>query len=44
MTHKLNIKTMITGTVATLALTLGLFAAPDATAGDRGKRWSVRES
>jgi hypothetical protein len=40
MTRKLNIKTMITGTAAALALTLGLFAAPDAMAGDRGKGWN----
>jgi hypothetical protein len=40
MTRKLNIKTMITGTAAALALTIGLFAAPDAMAGDRGKGWN----
>jgi len=40
MTRKLNIKTTITGIAATLALVLGLFAAPDAMAGERGKRWN----
>ncbi len=40
MTRKLNIKNTIAGVAATLALTLGLFAAPDAMAGDRGKRWN----
>jgi len=40
MTRKLNITSTIAGVAATLALTLGLFAAPDAMAGDRGKRWN----
>lgn len=39
MTRKLNIKTGLTGIAASLALVLGLFAAPDAMAGDRGKGW-----
>ncbi|MDH3239087.1 MAG: hypothetical protein OEO83_00330 [Alphaproteobacteria bacterium] len=40
MTRKLNIKATIAGVAATLALVVGLFAAPDAMAGDRGKRWN----
>jgi hypothetical protein len=39
MTRKLNIKTGLTGFAAALALAAGLFAAPDAMAGDRGDRW-----